>query len=77
MKENVNYDRKLYAECPLCSSAYKTYQSSVCWTHIEDGDDRWIIPADYGGNVFCFWNFGRDQLKMEQRGHRGLISEVI
>ena len=31
-------------------------------THVEDGDDGGVIPADDGRDVLCFWHLGGDQL---------------
>ena len=52
---------------------------SMCSTHVKDGDDGWIIPADYGGNILCFGNLGGDQLKVtqkEKKERRGYISQA-
>lgn len=39
---------------------------SMCSTHIEDGDDGGVIPADYSGNVLRLGDLGGDQLKMKR-----------
>lgn len=41
-----------------------------CLTHIEYGDDRGIIPADYSGNVLGLGDLRRDQLKVEEKQKR-------
>lgn len=39
-------------------------------THIKDGDDGWVIPADYCGNVLCLGHLGGDQLKVKDKQNR-------
>lgn len=41
------------------------------WTHVEDGDDGGVVPADYGGNVLRLGDLRRDQLKVKEEQKRG------
>lgn len=41
----------------------------LCQTHIEDGDDGGVIPADYGGNILCLRDLRGDQLEVKEK-HR-------
>ena len=44
---------------------------SVRWTHIKDGDDRGVIPADYSGNILRLGHLRRNQLKGEEETEEG------
>lgn len=45
----------------VCASTYQ------CLTHVENGDDGGVIPADYSGNVLRLGDLGRDQLKLKEK----------
>ena len=42
-----------------------------CATHVEDGDDGRVVPADDGGHVLRLGDFGGDQLKVKNGRKRG------
>ena len=51
---------------------------SLCRTHIEDGDDGGVIPADYSGDVLRLGDLRGDQLKVKEkqkRQRKDLLSE--
>lgn len=46
-------------------------------THVEDGDDGRVVPADYVGNVLSFGDLRGDQLETNRRRLEGRRTEDV